>query len=329
MKKKKIILIFCAKFNPPINFHILVIKKAIKKIKPNKIFILIDREKININHEIFPPFFYHKQMIKNLFAENEIKVDLFDFFKNFKKNITKYKNDEIYFLIDTKKYRQFQKNKKNAKIKQFINFICYDRKKNCNIKNNCILNNIKIFSDFNEKMFGKININYIKKNHLYLEYMIKDKLPKSRYLHTLRVLNTATKIGYGNNFNDKQILQLQIAAILHDIGKMYRDKQIKEILSKKQLKQFPTIHCAHGLIGMKIAKNQYLITDQIILKAIANHVICKDNNKITKALFCADKLEPARTKKDILNRRQLYNECINNNLNGVFKKVLKLNKEKY
>ena len=28
---------FCAKFNPPINFHILVIKKAIKKIKPNKI----------------------------------------------------------------------------------------------------------------------------------------------------------------------------------------------------------------------------------------------------------------------------------------------------
>lgn len=62
--------------------------------------------------------------------------------------------------------------------------------------------------------------------------MIKDKLPKSRYLHTLRVLNTATKIGYGNNFNDKQILQLQIAAILHDIGKMYRDKQIKKILPK-------------------------------------------------------------------------------------------------
>ena len=107
--KKKIILIFCAKFNPPINFHILFIKKAIKKIKPNKIFILIDREKININHEIFPPFFYHKQMIKNLFVENEIKIDLFDFFKNFKKNITKYKNDEIYFLIDTKKISAISK----------------------------------------------------------------------------------------------------------------------------------------------------------------------------------------------------------------------------
>ena len=55
-------------------------------------------------------------MIKNLFVENEIKIDLFDFFKNFKKNITKYKNDEIYFLIDTKKYRQFQKNKKTQKL---------------------------------------------------------------------------------------------------------------------------------------------------------------------------------------------------------------------
>lgn len=80
---------------------------------------------------------------------------------------------------------------------------------------------------------------------------------------------------------------------------------------------------------MKIAKSQYSINDHIILKAIANHVICKDNNKITKALFCADKLEPARKKKDILHRRQLYNECINNNLDKVFKKVLKLNGEKY
>ena len=66
--------------------------------------------------------------------------------------------------------------------------------------------------------------------------MIKNKLPLSRYLHTLRVLDTATKIGYGNNFNDKEILQVQIAAILHDIGKTYSDEQIRKILSNNQLK---------------------------------------------------------------------------------------------
>ena len=60
-------------------------------------------------------------------------------------------------------------------------------------------------------MLGKTNIDYIKNNHLYLEHVIKNKLPLSRYLHTLRVLDTATKIGYGNNFNDKEIFQLQIA----------------------------------------------------------------------------------------------------------------------
>ena len=340
MKKQKIILILCAKFNPPTNFHISFIKKMIKKFKPDEIFIIIDRHKNNIDHEVFPPFHYHKQMIKNLFVENKIKINLLDFFENFNnKNILKYKNNKIYFLIDIEKYRQLRNDKKIAKIKQFVKLIYYyckknKIKKNCDIKNNLIKNNfvfnkVKIFANFDKRIFGKINIDYIKKNHLYLEYMIKNKLPKSRYLHTLRVLNTATKIGYGNNFNDKQILQLQIAAILHDIGKTYSDNQIKKILLKEQLKKFPTIHCAHGLIGMKIAKSQYLIDDQVILKAIANHVICRDNNKITKALFCADKLEPARTIKDILHRQQLYDECINNNLNKVFKKVIKLNEEKY
>ena len=41
--------------------------------------------------------------------------------------------------------------------------------------------------------------------------MIKNKLPLSRYIHTLLVLDTTTKIGYENNFNDKEIFQLQIA----------------------------------------------------------------------------------------------------------------------
>lgn len=41
--------------------------------------------------------------------------------------------------------------------------------------------------------------------------MIKNKLPSSRYIHTSLVLDTTTKIGYENNFNDKEIFQLQIA----------------------------------------------------------------------------------------------------------------------
>ena len=57
MKEQKIILIFYAKFNPPTNSHILLIKKTIKKIKPNKIFIAIDRNKTKVDHEIFSPFF--------------------------------------------------------------------------------------------------------------------------------------------------------------------------------------------------------------------------------------------------------------------------------
>ena len=36
-------------------------------------------------------------MIKNLFVENEIKIDLFDFLKTLISIVGKYKNSKIYF----------------------------------------------------------------------------------------------------------------------------------------------------------------------------------------------------------------------------------------
>ena len=55
-------------------------------------------------------------------------------------------------------------------------------------------------------------------------------MTERRYQHTLRVLDTITKIAVGNNFNDKEILQAQTAAILHDIAKQYSEEQLKTIL---------------------------------------------------------------------------------------------------
>lgn len=55
-------------------------------------------------------------MIKNLIVENKINCNLFDFFENFNiNNVDKYKNNKIYFLIDTEKIKLLQKNKKNHK----------------------------------------------------------------------------------------------------------------------------------------------------------------------------------------------------------------------
>lgn len=46
------------------------------------------------------------------------------------------------------------------------------------------------------------------------------------------------------------------------------------------------------------------------------------------ALYCADKLEPARLPTDIANREWLLEECCKN-LNKGFASVLKANEEKY
>ncbi|MCQ2956654.1 MAG: bis(5'-nucleosyl)-tetraphosphatase (symmetrical) YqeK [Mycoplasmoidaceae bacterium] len=156
-------------------------------------------------------------------------------------------------------------------------------------------------------------------------------MTERRYQHTLRVLDTVTKIAQSNNFTDEDILRCQTAALLHDIAKKMTDQELRSIISNDELSSFPTYHCAHGLAGARLASKDFGIKDPIVLDAIENHVIFKDinsNNRVAKALFLADKLEPARTEADIPGRQQLFSESLFN-LEATFEKVYKLNGAKY
>ncbi|MCQ3908087.1 MAG: bis(5'-nucleosyl)-tetraphosphatase (symmetrical) YqeK [Mycoplasmoidaceae bacterium] len=156
-------------------------------------------------------------------------------------------------------------------------------------------------------------------------------MTQRRYEHTIRVLDTVTKIAIGNNFADEDILKCQTAALLHDIAKRCNDQELRTIISNDELDSFPTYHCAHGLAGARMAQKDFGIKDPMVLDAIENHVIFKDvnsDNKIAKALFLADKLEPARTEADIPNREKLF-EKAKNNYEEAFQLVYKLNGEKY
>ncbi|MCQ2748042.1 MAG: bis(5'-nucleosyl)-tetraphosphatase (symmetrical) YqeK [Mycoplasmoidaceae bacterium] len=182
-----------------------------------------------------------------------------------------------------------------------------------------------------EHNVGKINFDLIKCNGLYLEHKVKEYMSQSRYQHTLRVLDTATKIAVGNHFNDEDVLRCQTASLLHDIAKQYDDQQLRSIVTNDELASFPSYHCAHGLAGARLAKKDFNIKDPLVIDAIENHVIFKDvnsTNKIAKVLFLADKLEPARTEADISNREKLLEKAIKN-YDGAFKIVYKLNGEKY
>lgn len=341
------ILIFSGAFNPPHIGHLKILLCVANKIKPNKLIICIDKIPPWKNIGELVPFSYRKQMVENLF-KNQLK---FSFYLNKKKYIYTYNiiediknnfpNSKLFFLIGQDQYLLIKKWNRYDLLNKLTTIICYKRsnKKIIQIAKKHLIIDDKIFACCSTKLRSKPNINqlgksnyqFIKNNKLYLQYQIKKYMSEYRYCHTLRVLDTISKIAIYNNFNDKDIWRCQIAAILHDIAKELPMHKLQHLVSANELASFPSFHCAHGLAGAKIAKQNFKINDQKILDAINSHVIFKKTsfkNKIAKALFCADKLEPARSEKDIKNRSILFNECLQN-LSKTFLKVLKLNKEKY
>ncbi len=286
-------------------------------------------------------------MIKNLIGD-KFKYSIYDNINNHVytcdviKEIAHTNTDaELYFLVGQDQYELITTWNNYDVINKLSTIVCYrrgnkpihrifdkhiiltDPKFDCDSTSNRIIPS--------KEDLGETNYDFINKNHLYLQDKIKPYMSERRYLHTLRVLDTITKIAIGNKFNDKELLQAQTAAILHDIAKQYSEEKLKTILTDDELSQFPTIHCAHGLAGKRLARADFNIHDQMILDAIENHVIFKDlntNNKIAKALFCADKLEPERTEQDISDRQLHLDRCIKN-LDDEFKVVYQLNKEKY
>jgi predicted HD superfamily hydrolase involved in NAD metabolism len=68
-------------------------------------------------------------------------------------------------------------------------------------------------------------------------------------------------------------------------------------------------------------KNNFGIKDKQVLKAISNHVIPpKETDTLSMIIYCADKLEPSRTKEDVSNR-MYYVRLAQKNLKQCFKEL--------
>ncbi len=345
--RERKILIFGGAFNPPHMGHLHILNSAIDYIKPDDVIICVDKISPWKHQQDLVPYSYRVQMVMNLFGKTFPYI-IYDNINNHTytcdiiKEIARTNKDaQLFFLVGQDQYELITTWNHYDVINSLSTIVCYKRG-NKPIKRifskHIILNATKVDYDSTSnrlkpsiKDLGKENYDFIKKNHLYLQDKVKPYMSPRRYQHTLRVLETITKIAVGNKFSDEDILRCQTAALLHDIAKQYSEEQTKTILTDYELKQFPTIHCAHGLAGVKIAKADFDIYDPIILDAINNHVIFQDKsstNKVAKALFCADKLEPARTVEDIPDRQKHLDKCIKN-LDSEFKIVYNLNKEKY
>lgn len=346
MSEKKI-LIFGGAFNPPHLGHLHIFKKAIDFIKPTETYVCVDKISPWKHASDLAPYSFRLQMVNNLFRG---KVDYL-IYRNehnlcytcdiLKEISDANKDAEIYMLVGQDQYESIEKWNNYDLINDLCTIICYKRGNNPAkhlFDKHIILPDGRVeycSSDIRinptVKDLGQVNFDFINQKHLYLQSKIKSYMSERRYLHTLRVLSTITQIAVGNRFSDTEIWRCQTAALLHDIAKQYTDQQLLTIMTNEEINSFPTFHCAHGLAGARLAQKDFGIDDKDTIEAIQNHVIfTKDayDNKIAKALYCADKLEPARTEEDIHDRKKLLEQCCEN-LDKTFKVVLKENESKY
>lgn len=145
----------------------------------------------------------------------------------------------------------------------------------------------------------------------------------ARYAHTLGVYTECRKLANVFGLEENDALELQKAALLHDITKdMSGKKQIELCLRygitppPKATAPMPTVHQDTGAFFTREALGKEIVTD-VVFSAISSHTTGKaDMSNIDKLLFIADYIEPTRKYKSCSDTREyLYRECAKINKN--------------
>lgn len=145
---------------------------------------------------------------------------------------------------------------------------------------------------------------------------IKEKLKKilkhKRYIHSLNVSETAVSLAkrYGAD-----VAGAELAGILHDCAKNIKGEEqlikceeygveLDEIMRKSP-------ELIHSVLGEVIAREEYKVTDEDVLKSIRFHTTgCAGMSLLDKIIFVADYIEPGRVFDGVERARELAYENI-------------------
>lgn len=140
----------------------------------------------------------------------------------------------------------------------------------------------------------------MKERDLLLE--IKNKLPESRYLHSLAVADTAEMIADRENYSCEKARQ---AGLLHDYAKNLSLSElfnISEIIIDKwkiDQEELAIPHLLHAPVAAYLAETKLGVSDYEVLEAIRFHTIgSAEMGKLAQIIFIADFIEPGRNFKE-------------------------------
>lgn len=123
---------------------------------------------------------------------------------------------------------------------------------------------------------------------------INQYLPfREKHIFSTRELSIKIAEKYGVD-TDKA----SIAALCHDLGKRYKDDDMRKIILENDNIEYPsyiTGALLHARVSAIITEKEFNITDKEILKAIESHTVGHANmSMLEKIIYAADYLEPTR-----------------------------------
>ena len=141
-----------------------------------------------------------------------------------------------------------------------------------------------------------MNIHSIDKDKILI--FVKQNTGKSRFEHTLRVADLATKLAihYGVDVD-----KAWLAAILHDLKKNISLEENDMLVKKYGLdeKYLGNKNLSHSKLAAVVSRDKLGIDDVDILNAIAFHTTGRENmSMLEKIIFVADTCEEGRTYKE-------------------------------
>ena len=126
--------------------------------------------------------------------------------------------------------------------------------------------------------------------------ILKQRLSKERYIHSLGVEETAVHLARIYNLDERKAA---LAGLMHDYAKDMK----KEMLLKKAVEfgivindvEINAYQVLHGPVGAKLLQQECGIDDEEVLQAIAKHTTGgKHMTELEKIVYLADYIEPNR-----------------------------------
>lgn len=156
------------------------------------------------------------------------------------------------------------------------------------------------------------------------EYL-KAKLKKSRYVHSLGVMDTAVKLAERHGAD---VAKARIAGLIHDCAKCMDEKDMIDLVTHEDMNidevSMRNAALLHGPAGAIIAENEMGIGDQDILGAVRYHTTGKsDMSLLEKIVYIADYIEPNRNFPGVEELREITFEDLDKGLLKAFDNTIK------